>query len=55
MTSTLKRLDEALYRVERWMAAALFLVMSGIMFAYVAHRVFSREDSRVAVAVMRIV
>jgi TRAP-type C4-dicarboxylate transport system permease small subunit len=47
----LRKADAALYRAERLLAGALFLFMSFIMFASVTHRVFSREEGRLAVLV----
>jgi TRAP-type C4-dicarboxylate transport system permease small subunit len=49
--SFLRKADAALYRVERLLAGALFLFMAFIMFASVTHRVFSREEGRLAVLV----
>jgi TRAP-type C4-dicarboxylate transport system permease small subunit len=45
----LRRADQALYRAERALAGVLFLLMALIMFASVTHRVFSREEGRLAV------
>jgi TRAP-type C4-dicarboxylate transport system permease small subunit len=44
----LRKVDAALHRAERVLAGALFLFMAFIMFASVTHRVFSREEGRLA-------
>jgi TRAP-type C4-dicarboxylate transport system permease small subunit len=49
--SFLRKADAAIYRGERLLAGALFLFMAFIMFASVTHRVFSREEGRLAVLV----
>lgn len=49
--SLIQRVDAALYRLERAVAGLLFLFMAFIMFASVTHRVFSREEGRLAVLV----
>jgi TRAP-type C4-dicarboxylate transport system permease small subunit len=49
--SLLQKADAALYRAERAAAGLLFLFMAFIMFASVTHRVFSREEGRLAVLV----
>jgi TRAP-type C4-dicarboxylate transport system permease small subunit len=49
--SFLHKADAALHRVERAAAGGLFLLMAGVMFASVTHRVFSREEGRLATIV----
>ena len=44
MREVLKKIDASIYRLERGLCAILFLVMSGIMFVYVAHRAPLPED-----------
>ncbi len=48
MKESLRRIDALLYRTERVLAGALFLCMALVMFASVTHRVFSREEGRLA-------
>src|SRR5262245_57425206 len=50
----MRKLDAALYRFERALAAALFLGMAFVMFANVVQRIFSRPDGRVAALVARV-
>lgn len=40
--------DEALYRLERWLVAACLLVMGVVVFLDVVHRVSTRQDSLLA-------
>ena len=47
-------LDRRLYRLERAVAGALFLAMVGVMFLSVAHRVFSREEGRLSLLLLRL-
>src|SRR4051812_47669322 len=49
--SLLQKADATLYRAERAAAGLLFLFMAFIMFASVTHRVFSREEGRLAVLI----
>ncbi len=48
MRESLRRIDALLYKSERVLAGALFLGMALVMFASVTHRVFSREEGRLA-------
>jgi TRAP-type C4-dicarboxylate transport system permease small subunit len=45
----LKRVDHLLWRAERWLAAALFLVMVLVMFTGVSYRVAAREVAAASV------
>ena len=48
MKESLRRIDALLYKSERVLAGALFLCMALVMFSSVTHRVFSREEGRLA-------
>lgn len=49
----LDRIDRLIYRVEQVLSGLLFLSMFGLMFTYVMHRVFSREEGRLSLAVLK--
>ncbi|MBI4510896.1 MAG: TRAP transporter small permease [Deltaproteobacteria bacterium] len=50
----LGKIDAAIYRAERFLAATLFLFMSLVMFANVMQRVFSRTEGRLSAAFLAI-
>lgn len=52
MRNALRKLDHAVYRVERAVAGALFLFMALVMFASVLHRIYSREEGRLSSALL---
>lgn len=50
----LDRVDRGIHRAEKAVAGALFLVMAAVMLVYVLHRVFSRPEGRLSLAVLKI-
>ena len=50
----LDRVDKGIHRAEKTVAGALFLVMAAVMIVYVLHRVFSRPEGRLSLAVLKI-
>lgn len=47
--SPIQRVDQVLWQIERWLAAALFLFMTAVMFANVVFRVMKRQFARAEV------
>jgi TRAP-type C4-dicarboxylate transport system permease small subunit len=54
MVDALDRVDRFIYRIEQVLSGAMFLAMFGLMFTYVMHRVHSREEGRLSLAVLKI-
>lgn len=54
MIALLQNLNRRLFRLERMAAGALFLGMILLMFLSVAHRVFSREEGRLSLLLLKV-
>lgn len=52
MIKAVRKIDAAIYRAERLVAGALFLLMALVMFANVVQRIYSRPDGRLAAAIL---
>lgn len=54
LVGKLDAVDRAIYRVEQVLSGLLFLAMFGFMFTYVVHRVFSRDEGRLSLGVLKL-
>ena len=54
MSDPLKRLDRAVYNVERTIVVTALVVMSIVVFLDVVHRTFSGEGSKLASAIAKL-